>query len=63
MDQELNRLEQKVSRVVEQCARLRADNIDLRQQVAAQNDEIKRLKEKLEESRSRLSVLVEQIPG
>ena len=63
MDQELNRLEQKVSRVVEQCARLRADNIDLRQQVAAQNDEIKRLKETLEESRSRLSVLVEQIPG
>lgn len=63
MDQELNRLEQKVSRVVEQCSRLRADNIDLRQQVAAQNDEIKRLKEKLEESRSRLSVLVEQIPG
>jgi len=62
MEHELSRLEQKISRVVEQCARVRAENIDLRQQVAAQNDEIKRLKEKLEESRSRLSNLVEILP-
>jgi cell division protein ZapB len=63
MEHELNRLEQKISRVVEQCARVRSENIDLRQQVASQNDEIKRLKKKLEESRTRLSNLVESLPG
>jgi septal ring factor EnvC (AmiA/AmiB activator) len=63
MDQELSRLEQKISRVVAQCASVRAENIDLRQQVASQNDEIKRLKEKLEEGASRLTRLVESLPG
>jgi hypothetical protein len=63
MDQELSRLEQKISRVVAQCASVRAENIDLRQQVASQNDEIKRLKEKLEEGASRLIRLVESLPG
>jgi hypothetical protein len=63
MDQELSRLELKISRVVEQCALVRAENIDLRQQVASQNDEIKRLKEKLKESGERLSRVVENLPG
>lgn len=63
MDQELSRLELKISRVVEQCALVRAENIDLRQQVASQNDEIKRLKEKLKESGERLSRVVESLPG
>jgi septal ring factor EnvC (AmiA/AmiB activator) len=63
MDQELSRLELKISRVVEQCALVRAENIDLRQQVASQNDEIKRLKEKLKESGDRVSRLVESLPG
>lgn len=63
MDQELSRLELKISLVVEQCALVRAENIDLRQQVASQNDEIKRLKEKLKESGERLSRVVENLPG
>jgi cell division protein ZapB len=62
MDQELSRLEQKIARVVSQCARVRAENIDLRQQVATQNDEIKRLKEKLEEGAHRISHLLESLP-
>lgn len=62
MDHELSRLELKISRVVEQCSRMRQDNIGLRQQIATQNDEIKRLKEKLEESRSRLTNIVNHLP-
>ncbi len=63
MEQELNQLEAKAAQAVEQCERLRAENADLRQQLAGRNDDIKRLSEKLEESRRRIEALLARMPG
>jgi cell division protein ZapB len=63
MDSELSQLETKAARAVEQCERLRAENQDLRQQLASRADELKRLNEKLEESRRRIEALLARMPG
>ncbi len=63
MENELNQLEAKAAQAVEQCERLRADNNELRQQLAQRNDEIKRLEEKLDESRRRIEALLARMPG
>jgi cell division protein ZapB len=63
METELTQLEAKAARAVEQCERLRAENQDLRQQLAARTDEVKRLSEKLEESRRRIEGLLARMPG
>lgn len=63
MEPELSQLEAKAARAVEQCERLRAENQDLRQQLATRADEVKRLSEKLEESRRRIEGLLARMPG
>ena len=63
MESELSLLEAKAARAVEQCERLRAENQDLRQQLALRADEVKRLSEKLEESRRRIEALLARMPG
>ena len=63
MDNELKQLEAKAARAVEQCEHLRAENQDLRQQLAQRADENKRLTEKLEESRRRIEALLARMPG
>jgi predicted nuclease with TOPRIM domain len=63
MDTELTQLEAKAALAVEQCERLRADNQELRQHLAQRNDEIKRLEEKLDESRRRIEGLLARMPG
>ncbi len=63
MEAELHALENKVTQLVEMCQRLRAENVQLRQQLAASQDEGKRLSEKIEGARTRLEGLLQQIPG
>ena len=63
MEPELSQLEAKAARAVEQCERLRAENQELRQQLAARTDDVKRLSEKLEESRRRIEGLLARMPG
>ena len=63
MENELNQLEAKASRAVEQCDRLRAENHELRQQLAMRTDELKRLGDKLDESRRRIEALLARMPG
>lgn len=63
MDSELSQLEAKAALAVEQCERLRTENQDLRQQLAQRNDDIKRLNEKLDESRRRVEALLARMPG
>jgi cell division protein ZapB len=63
MESELSQLEAKAAKAVEQCERLRAENQDLRQQLAARADEVKRLTEKLDESRRRIEALLARMPG
>jgi cell division protein ZapB len=62
MQAELDSLEDKLGQVVQVLSRLRAENVELRQQVAAKTDEIARLAEKLTAARVRVENLLKQIP-
>ncbi len=63
MDAELRALETKINHFVEMCARLRADNQQLRQQLASAVNHSKRLEEKVASAASRLETLLGQIPS
>ena len=62
MDLELKSLEDKVSQFVAMCKRLRADNHQLRQQLASAQSENKQLSEKIVDAKARLENLLTQIP-
>ncbi len=62
MDVELNNLEEKIGQFVALCHHLRAENTQLRQQLAAAINENKQLVGKIAESRRRLEGLLERIP-
>ena len=62
MEAELKSLEKKISQFVELCQRLRADNQQLRQQLAAALNEKRQLEEKISNATSRLETLLNQIP-
>lgn len=62
MDAELKSLEQKITQFVDLCHRLRTENQQLRQQLAAALDESKRLEEKIGNATRRLENLLDQIP-
>ena len=63
MEAELRSLEGKLSQFVELCQKLRADNQQLRQQLASAVDQSKRLEEKISSAASRLETLLSQIPA
>lgn len=62
MEAELKSLEQKIGELVELCQRLRADNQQVRQELAASVNENKRLNEKIADASARLESLLKQIP-
>jgi len=62
MVNELNALENKIALVASLCRTLRAENMQLRQQLAATEDYKKGLAERMESARSRLEQLAEQLP-
>ena len=62
MEAELKALEEKIDQFVDLSQRLRADNRDLRQQLAQATNENKRLAEKVEAARARLEALLERLP-
>ena len=62
MDAELKALEGKVTQFVEFCQRLRADNQQLRQQLASAVDESKRLEEKIHAASDRLEGILTHLP-
>ena len=63
VEAEFNSLEAKVAQFVELCERLRAENSDLRQQLAAAQNDAKRLHEKIDGAKSRLEGLLNRLPG
>ena len=63
MEAEFNSLEAKVEQFVELCERLRAENRELRQQLAAAQNDAKRLSEKIDGAKSRLEGLLNRLPG
>jgi len=62
MEAELKALEQKIGELVDLCHRLRADNQQLRQELATSVNENKRLNEKIADASGRLEGLLRQIP-
>ena len=63
MEADLTALEAKVAQFVALCERLRAENNDLKQQLAAAQVDAKRLHEKIDGARLRLEGLLAKIPG
>ena len=62
METELKSLEGKLGQFVELCQKLRADNQELRQQLASAVNQSKRLEEKITSATSRLESLLSQMP-
>jgi cell division protein ZapB len=63
VETEFNSLEEKVAQFVSLCERLRAENNDLRQQLAAARSDAKRLHEKIHSATARLEGLLARLPG
>ena len=63
VETEFNSLETKVAQFVSLCERLRAENHDLRQQLAAAHNDAKRLHEKIDGAKARLEGLLSRLPG
>jgi len=62
MEADFKALEQKLTQFVEMCNRLRADNVELRQQLASAMSDNKQLSEKIGTATNRLENLLNQIP-
>lgn len=62
MEAELKALESKIEQFVQMNQRLRAENMQLRQQMASVQNENKHLSEKINGARGRLEALLDQIP-
>ena len=62
MEAELNTLDDKLSQLVQLCHRLRNDNNELRQDLAAARSQNKQLTDKIESARQRLENLLSRIP-
>lgn len=63
MDTEIKSLEGKLGQFVELCQKLRADNLELRQQLASAVSQSKRLEEKINKATTRLESLLGQMPA
>ena len=63
METEFDSLETKVAQFVGVCERLRAENIELRQQLAAAQNDAKRLNDKIDGAKTRLEQLLSRMPG
>jgi cell division protein ZapB len=62
VEAEFSSLEAKVAQFVHVCDRLRAENIDLRQQLAAAQSDAKRLNDKIDGARVKLEDLISRLP-
>ena len=62
MDADFASLEAKVAQFVSLCERLRAENTDLRQQLAAAQGDARRLNDRIDSARTKLAQLIERLP-
>lgn len=62
VDAEFNALEAKVAQFVGLCERLRAENHDLRQELAVAKNDAKRLNDRIEGARRKLEGLLARLP-
>lgn len=62
MQAELDTLEAKIRQVADLCQSLRRENVSLRQQLLASQQENKQMNTRLEAAKSRLQALLDQLP-
>ena len=62
VEAELDILDEKISQLVKLCHRLRTDNQELRQELAAAQSANKQLNEKIATARTRLETLLTRLP-
>ncbi|MCW5620870.1 MAG: cell division protein ZapB [Burkholderiales bacterium] len=62
MEAELDSLDTKIAQLVQLCHRLRKDNTDLQQELAAAKSQNRELSDKIEAARARLEALLSRIP-
>jgi cell division protein ZapB len=62
MESDLKVLEEKIARLIGLFQQLRTENIQLRQELAQAQDEIRQLKENMMQAGNRLQALLEQLP-
>jgi cell division protein ZapB len=63
VEAELNSLEAKVAQFVALCERLRAENVELRRELATARSDAKRLNEKIDGAKTRIEGLINRLPG
>jgi cell division protein ZapB len=63
VETEFSSLEAKIAQFVSLCERLRAENVELRQQLAAARNDAKRLHDKINGAKARLEGLLARLPG
>lgn len=63
MEAEFRSLEAKVAQFLTLCERLRAENTDLRRELAAARGDAKRLHDKIDGAKARLEGLLSKLPG
>jgi len=63
VETEFTSLETKVAQFVTLCERLRAENTELRRELAAARSDAKRLHEKIDGAKARLEGLLSRLPG
>jgi cell division protein ZapB len=62
MEADLKALEDKVAQLISLCQQLRAENIDLRQELAQAQNDARQLKENMALAGDRLEALLETLP-
>lgn len=63
MEAEFNSLEAKVAQFVSLCERLRAENVELKRELATARTDARRLHEKIDGAKARLEGLISKLPG
>ncbi|HQT81849.1 MAG: hypothetical protein B7Z60_06735 [Ferrovum sp. 37-45-19] len=63
MDKHFVNLEKKIERAIAQCDSLRAENLQLRQDLLQKIDEMRHLSDKVEEAKHRLHQLMNKVAG
>jgi cell division protein ZapB len=63
VEAEFNSLEAKVAQFVSLCERLRAENVELKRELATARTDARRLHEKIDGAKARLEGLISKLPG
>lgn len=63
MDKELAALAQKIQLAAELCQRLRKENQNLRQELAAAQQKVKLMNARLDEAKTRVESLIDSLPA